>query len=469
MAGEIGFSGLASGIDTQALIDQLMAIERRPLVRMNGQLSDLESTKKIWQQINTKLKNLEQSLADLKSASTYTSKAVTSTSDNVATATAESTAADTTYNLEVIALAEAHSIASASDQVDPNNYFATNATANLSLTVGSQAQSIDITINDTDTMEDILDKINNQVATLQEADSSFIGVEASIINGQLVLVSEETGLSNAITVNTDDLGLLYDSGAAAFVNELQAAKDASFEINNLQMTRSTNTVDDAVSGVTFTLKETGTTSITVDKDADKTVDAVKKFVKAYNDAYEFIYDQYDISGDDNAAGNLKGDYSVSLILDNLWRKVTQEVNNSGALTHLSQIGIQTEGLTGDSVSGKLKVDETKLKEALQEDPSSVQQLFSNSNETGIADSLEEYLNSYIEYGTGIISERQKSIERQIEAMKDQIERFSDRMDIREQNLIRQFTEMEKALSAMSAQSNWFASQMASLPSYSQQK
>lgn len=450
----ISMGGLGSGIDTNSIVAQLMAVERLPLNAMNTKVNNLGAIKKIWMEINTKLQNLQNAINDLSLDTNLLGKTATSSDETVLTATATTSATNAAYEVNVSQLAKAHMVASNATAIDTSI-----ATGTLSLKVGSQATTIDISIDSSvDTLATVKDKINQQVAELKKTDSSLVGVSATIIDGKLVIQSEKTGTTNAISVQQDDYSLFSGTN----YNELQVAQDASFTVNGINVTRASNSVSDVIDGVTLNLKAAGTSTLTVKNDTAKSVEKIKKFVDEYNAAYDYIHNQQKVSGSDKVGGTLKGDYALSMVVNTLWEKVTRNVDNGQAYDQLLDIGIQTEGS-----NGKLIIDEAKLTEALEADPGAVKKLFFSDDPTNapaIGDDLKSFTLSYVESGTGIIDSRQKVLEDQIKSLNGQIASFEIRMEKRELTLRNQFLAMEKALNTLNNQSNWLAGQISSLPS-----
>jgi flagellar hook-associated protein 2 len=450
----LSIGGLGSGIDTNSIVAQLMAVERLPINAMNTKVKNLDAVKKIWMEINTKLQNLQNAVSDLSLDTNLLGKTATSSDEAVLTATATTSAANATYDINVTQIAKAHMVSSNATGIDTSI-----ATGTLSLQVGSQATTIDISIDSSvDTLTTVRDKINQQVTELKKTDSSLVGVSATIIDGKLVIQSEKTGTTNSISVKQDDYSLFSGTN----YNELQAAKDANFTVNGINVTRGSNTVSDAIDGVTLNLKAAGTSTLEVKNDTAKSLDKIKKFVEEYNAAYDYIHNQQKVGSSDKTGGTLKGDYALSMVIDSLWQKVTRNINNGQAYDQLLDIGIQTEGS-----NGKLKIDEAKLTKALEADPGAVKKLFFSDDPTNapaIGDDLKSYINSYVQSGTGIIDSRQKGLEVQIKSMNDQIASFERRMEKREITLRSQFLAMEKALNTLNNQSNWLAGQISSLPS-----
>src|SRR5690625_1967515 len=105
-------SGIASGLDTETLIQQLMAIERRPLVLMQERKNTLQQQRDAWRDVNSRLNNLRERMAELSRTSLYERRAGTSSNADVATVTANRDAEEARYNIAVQQLAQTHRVAS---------------------------------------------------------------------------------------------------------------------------------------------------------------------------------------------------------------------------------------------------------------------------------------------------------------------------------------------------------------------
>lgn len=457
MVDGLSLDGLVSGFPTSDVIEQLMAIERRPIVNLQQQKSDLEVIKDTWRDINTRLANLESKLTTLKLSSTYDSNKTTSSNKDVATATATSDASLTSYELNVTQLAKAHRIASDNVQTITGNPDADSTTElNLSGTVNINGK--DVTIEITDSLTDIQDKINN---------TEDIGINASIINDTLVLEANETGVANEIQLVDDNnvllnLGLI-DSGGS--IKNLQDAKDAELTINGISVTSDSNTIENVVNGVTFTLHDTGTATIDVSRDIDKTVTAIQAFVDQYNSVMSFISEKTDYDPETKRAGTLQGDSTLMRIEMNLRRYIMDSVDTESDYNQLAMIGISIDK------DGVMSFDSSKLEEALVEAPVDIMKLFIADTDDGdsfdgVAIRLDNYLDMLLQTNTGLIPEKVDMYETMINDIDEQIESMEERLTLREEQLRNEFTAMEKALSEMQSQGNWLMMQIASLGSVS---
>lgn len=446
-------SGIATGLDTDAIIEQLMAIERRPLALMQQRKNTLQQQRDAWRDINTRLNNLRDRMADLSRLSLFERRAVSSSNADVATATANRDAAEATYRIEVVQLARAHRVASRRFPAEGQ----ANATQPLGLQgegtirVGGSEATISITADDS--LESIAAKIN-------EAD---LAVSARVIDGHLIVESDETGVANKIEFGDEtiweQLGIVRrdaQNPGSTTLNELQAAQDAVFKVEGLEIQRSSNTVDDLFEGVKLRLHGAGETTLEIARDENAVVEAVRRFVDQYNSTMTFIAQKL------GEGGVLRGDTLLARIQMQLRSDIMAAVDGSDAkYNQLAAIGISIDE------TGHMTLNETRLKEALAESPADVARLFVAAKEDGdefdgVAIRLEQRFQQWLASGEGLLAARQKLFGDRMKAIEDSMERFEMRMEIREQNLRRQFIALEEALAALQAQSMWLTGQLAQL-------
>jgi flagellar hook-associated protein 2 len=439
-------TGIMSGLNTEEIISKLMAIERRPVDLLNSKKATLEKQKTAWEEIKTKLTDLHNKLLDLKLISTYTGKVATSSNESVVTATASSTATPAVYSITVTQLAQAHSVAS--DRFD-------STSAELGFSGTFTVEGVAVTVETTDSLNSIRDKINTANA----------GVTASVIDNRLVITSNTTGAASTIDFVDDattkvlqSLGILDTTGAIK--NQLVEARDAAFTVNNLNITRSTNTISDVISGVTLTLKGTSATAVTLEvkNDTQTAVNKIKAFVDSYNALMEDIATKLAYDAETKTAGVLQGDRALTDLENQLRRKVSEIISTADpTLNALNLIGITTSGK-----EATLTVDETKLTAALDASPEKVALLFgasSTNGNDGVATRMDATVTLWTKSGTGFLTAKTDSLTDRIEDIEEQVKKMEDRLSIREANLWRQFIALEEALTVMSAQSNWLAMQL----------
>ncbi|MGE5484573.1 MAG: flagellar filament capping protein FliD [Ignavibacteriales bacterium] len=371
----VSLSGMVSGLDWEALVEKLMAIDRQPLLDLESRQKTIDEKRNAWKDVNTRLYNLQQKAEALKNRTTFYSMKATSSDTEIVTATATSAVPAGSYTVEVVRLARAHTVAS-SVQV--------SSTAALGITGNPVINGKEISITASDSLVSIRDKINA---------TPDIGVQASVVQVspteyRLVLTSKETGSDKAITFSDDGgallgLGILVDDGTI-HANTIQDATDAEVKVNSLTITRATNTITDAVAGLTLQLKEEGeTATVTVSTDTQKAVDAIKAFVDQYNSAMDFIASKTSYDKETKTAGPLLGDSTITQIQSMLRRRINARVPGMPVtMDNVGAIGI-AGGAFGTSDANKLVLDEAKLKEKLESNLDDVAKLF-GATQTNVA-------------------------------------------------------------------------------------
>lgn len=454
----ISFLGSYSGID-QATIDQLMEVEKVPLVQMSEQKTEYETEKYAWKDINTRVDNLMTALKELKFSTTFMSKTATSSDSSVVSGSASSTALNGSYQIGVTRLATTTRVIG-TDILDPGEDHDTVLELTGAFTLGNDdGDSVELTIEATDSLSSIALKINDETETT--------GIEATVIDGRLVLQDTVTG---ARTINLSDTdGTTLEALGLATGMTSTAGDTAQFSVNGISIERDSNTIDDAVEGLTFTLKgETAVgeyETLTVGIDTANAVSKVQSFVNQYNTTLAFMQDANDVGdpeADVSGAGALAGDPTLQRLISNL-RTYTMEsmTGLDSSIGDLSQIGITTT-----DKSGQLVFDSTELVEALETDAENVRTFFYDTDESGetmgFEVKMEDYLNSLIATNTGILEVKQDGLASSLKTLEDRIDAFNDRMEDREAYYVRIFTKLDVALQEAESQMSWLTSQLNSL-------
>lgn len=485
----ISLGGLASGLDINNIINQLVELERQPIVQQEERINNLERVRNAWRDVNTRLRNLRTTVQELIKESNFLSKLASSTNPAVVQAAATSAAENATYELTVSQLATRHTIAMENDIV---SLLGKSATEAMGLTGKFLLNGEEIEVESGDSLSALKNKIN----------SSEAGVEASIIAGHLILKSNVSGAGGEIQishVSGDDLLntlKIYDSTTGSFYNETIEAQDARFTLNGITITRSGNEIKDLITGVTFTLygESAESTYIRISTDTEKAVAAVGSFVEQYNSVNDFIREklQKPESVHSTVSSKLKNaekdddnDRGIGLLQGNTTlMKIERTLRN---LIHapVSDYRYETEdgweqkkyysfasvGVTTIDKEGYLQFNADRLISALEDDPEAVYELFKfeikdeDGGGTGQFDGLGVTLDNYLkrlliteqdEQGRTlypITVQQEQATLRRIEELERRIEIREERLLRYEERLIRQFTSLEKYISTMQSQSD----------------
>lgn len=436
-------SGVGSGLDVESLVSRLVSAERTPAdtrltsvqMKLSTQLSAVGTFKSVLSALNDKL-------AALKTGGAVSQYAATSSSADNFTASTSSAAVAGNYSVEVVALAQAHKLASAA-------YAGGSTTAlgagDVKIDVGDK--SLTITLSpDANTLADLRDAINN-------ADNNP-GVVATLINEsggtRLLLTAKDPGLEHALSISSSLIGF----------TEQQPAVDAHVRIDGFDVYASSNVIDQAIDGVSINLlKANAGTSYTlgVALDSKAATSAVQSFVNAYNTAISTMNALTKYDSTTKAAAALNGDSMVRSTAQQLRSIVGASVSGAGTFQHLSELGITTQA------DGTLKLDSSQLSTALATDKNSVQKLFSADG--GYATQLAKTIDGVI--GTaGQIENRNDAIQRQLKDIGAQQDALDLRMTKVEARYRAQYTALDTLMAQMQTTSSYLTQQLAALNSSS---
>ncbi|WP_393966029.1 flagellar filament capping protein FliD [Exiguobacterium sp. S22-S28] len=417
MAG-IRLSGLASGIDTETMIKQLMQAERAPVDRLSQKKQTLTWQRDAYREMNRGLLDLRTAASDMLLSKNYTAKTAASSDSSKVTVTAGSTSTTGSVTIDKIT-----NLASSSSLVLSRNASITNnITSDTKLNVsglvakdglgkmelelntyqadGTLGTAVIMNFDGTSTIGDLVSKINSDKS---------LGLSAVFndITGKLVLTRQNTGklaASNEI-IWMDKNQSVFDSTTEP-VKKAVEGQNAVYSIGGTLLEQKTNTFTQ--NGLTITLAGTSTTPVTLNTklDTQANFDSIKKFVDKYNEMIDKMnkkvreekYRDFqpltdaqrkDLSEDEvkkweekAISGVLKNDSYLRDGMASFRSALSSEIDTgysytsgteTSQLKYMSQIGITSTSDFRDG--GKLKIDETKLKKMLEEQPEGVYKLF----------------------------------------------------------------------------------------------
>jgi flagellar hook-associated protein 2 len=439
-------------IDVPGLVSQLMTVERKPIDTLTAKVTTYESKissfgtlKGLVSTLQTALKSLTNSLQGYSATASDTSKF---------SASADSTAVAGTYSLAVSKLAQAQNLVAIGQASDTSAISSTASTVSFTI----NGTTTDVAIAAGATLQDIRAAING----------ANLGVSATIVNDgsgtpyRLALTASETGLSKAVSSITVQAGgdasvnslLAYNPTtnppAATTLTQTVAAQNASFTINGIAITSSSNTTTNAIQGVTLTLKAETTTPavLTVTRDTESITTAASKFVEAYNTLVSQLKSRSAYGTSTSAAPVLAGDGTVRLMLQQL-SGILSTATSGGTLSYLSQAGISVQA------DSSLTLDSSALSKAMANNFADVTNLFSSS--TGFATRFMDWTSSVLQTG-GLIDQRTETLNTSIDNYQEQIDKLEARMKVLKAQYTATYTRLNMALSSMGATSSFLTSQ-----------
>ena len=442
----IQFGGLATGLDTSSIIDQLMELERRPLSLLEKDKTWLNSRLQAFTELDTKLKSFADGIRELGDANTLLQRSIRQSSDALLTARVDSNAqAGASYQVEVVSLAQVQKSVSAGVASKTDAIFGTGT---MTLTLDGTSTAINIGVGD-----------NSLTGIMNAINTADLGVRASIINDgsatpfRLVLTGNDPAKSFTLDATGLTGGIALDLGAP-----VQQATRAHIRVDTIDIYSDSNTLTEAIPGVSLDLTraEVGTlTSLNVGIDRDSIKATIEGFAKGYNEVVGFITSQSTMNG--AKGGVLGGDSGIGTIKRRLQTMLTQPLSNSGVFTALSQLGFETRK------DGTLQVNEKTLNAAIDENLDSVVSLLAGENGVdGIAGQFQDYLGSLTDSVSGLLKGRKDSIDSNLRRLDTRITSMEMRLEKRQQMLERQFSAMESLISGLNAQSSYLSQQMTAI-------
>jgi flagellar hook-associated protein 2 len=512
--------GLATGMDTQSMIDKLVALESQPLTLLKKHESGFKAQVSALGDITSKLSALRTAAQNLADSGVLGLKA-TSTNSSFS-ATPGSSAVAGSYDVQVQQLATPAKWRSAAigaaDQVKGGT---------LTITPSS-GTPISITVTDGMSVENLASAIRNSGApvsavvlsddagkhlslksyatgsaapTISFSETGSTGASLGLqpierwesaafgsgdtVKGGTLNVTASDGTPFAITIpdgkslqeavdainaggapisavvikdtqgahlsitgtggDTPTVSFVEDAtptGTKSFGLQSKQASDAIFSVDGLTFTRSSNTVTDALPGVTLQLTSAGgatgpTETLSIENDTDATKANLQAFVDAYNGVMQLVQKQLNVTEATDRASTLAGDPVVRMLQQSL-QKLGSSIVGSSSVRSLADLGLATQR------DGTLSIDSTTLAAAIGRDPNAVNKIFSDPT-SGIS-KLAYYLVDSFSGPTGLLVMRQNGLNKQIEQMDDQAADMQTRIDTYRQTLMQQFTAMENVVS-----------------------
>jgi flagellar hook-associated protein 2 len=441
--------GLASGIDTSSIIDQLMALERRPIDQLKTRQSGLRTQISTIGDISAKLASLSASAKALGTGGTLATKIESTNTSFAATSGSGATAGQHTIKVTDLAAAA---------QRRSNGFTDVGA--------GIKGGNIRMEVMGTEVMVPIADgaTLSDVAMAIRNANSA---VSATVVNdgtkSYLSLINRETGFpltsdaTHALNVSHEPSGTSNPANADLSFDPVQEASNAKLIVNGLAITRSSNSIGDVIPGVTLSIKSVTTTvneTLVIGNDSAATSTNLNKFVSAYNETLKIIQGQLQATELTDRSKTLAGDTTLQGLQRNLQRLAIGVVG-TGAVRTLADLGIKT------ARDGSLSLDQPTLEKAMTRDAAAANEIFGNAT-AGLGAMTESLSKRYTSTLDGLLSTRKNGINDSIKRMDGEIEKMERRVDSRRLHLIAQFTSMEKIVSSLKSTGNFMTQQFASM-------
>lgn len=447
----IKFSGLASGLDTAAIIEALMGAERQPVVRLTTQQEKLTAQQGQLQTIQSSLRQLQFAVADFSlSAAFENTQNVTSSEPTRVSAVSTTGAGVGGHEVEVTQLANS----------SQRTFAFTNPAAEDTVTIDGHEYAIKAGAS----AKELASKINSDSTATVYAAVVASGAES----GTIVFSSRATGNTGAAFIAVSDTaGALVENAAAA-----KEGKNAEYTVDGVAGTSASNTISSAIPGVTLTLEgltTTGPVTINVHPPGPSVTaieTKLQEFVTLYNSTVAAIQKQlttkppaHAANATEFAVGTLFGDHDLTSLMSRMRQTMYEPIKELAAeMSSPADIGLSTGAASGKGASsqsaleGQLSLDPAKLKEAVETNPAGAKLMLQKWSL-----GLQSMLNVAAE-PAGTLGGRIESDTRQITNLTHQIATMNEMLAVRERALQITYSKLEAVISQNSAQGAWLTSQ-----------
>jgi flagellar hook-associated protein 2 len=445
-------TGLSSGLDTDQIVEELMATKQQPLTNLENQQSLLNARNTELETLQSELQAVQTDAMAMLDPSLYdpTQTVTSSNSSAVGAALTGSTGAvEGGYQISVTQLA----------QSAQRTFSFTSPTSDDAITIDGQA----VTIKAGESASNFAASINN---------NSNLDVYATATqSGNIVLSDRATGDQTG----TNYIQVVDGGGAMSEITaDAKPGQNAEYAVDGgATQTSASDTVADGIPGVTLTLSSvTGSNPVTVNVSApavssSNVSTAVQQFITDYNTAITDIQTQLSTTPADTngtETGTLYDDQDLKNLLSQMRSAMYATVSgvSGGALNSMLDVGVSTGATTGTgtesaaSLAGDLTLNTTQLTNAITANPEAVQQLLG-----GWANSFSSLVGTEADAG-GTITQRIDGNTSEVSDLGNQISSMQASLTDQENQLVQQFAAMESALSSNSSESSWLTEQINSL-------
>lgn len=458
-------AGIGSGLDIDGLVANLVTAEATPTTnRLNALETGYQTNLSGLGQFSSALASFQSALDGLNNLDNFQNRTVSLNKSEYVEVATTSKAPLGGIDVIVENLAKVQKLQSV-DFAGP-----TDSVGSGDLTIIAGTDIIPVTIDsNADTLADVRDAINSA--------ASGKGIQAVVVNvddgaggtvSRLQMTTTDTGVAASISIfvndsdgnDTDTLGLsrlAFDTGTTN-MTETQAAEDAVIQIDGQTVTRSTNIIDDAIDGVTFTLLDEDvleTTRVTVDFDEASAKAQVQAFTGAYNNIIDVVKGLLQVNVESQQVGLLQGDSTVKGFERLLRENLLTESADTASITNITQLGINS-----DPQTGHLSVDTDALDAAAELNIQDIGQFFAGND--GLTKRISAVIDDFIG-DDGSIDQRTKSIQAGIDDVDDQRDRLNLRLNNLDERLRRDFIAMDIVVGQLNAVSGFLTQQLANLP------
>ncbi|CAI0760532.1 Flagellar cap protein [Serratia quinivorans] len=456
--------GIGSGLDLNGLLDKLTKAEQQRLTPYTTQQTSYNAQLTAYGTLKGSLEKFDNLSKELAKPAFFNNTTASKHDQFTITTTDKAVAGN--YIVKVNALAQPQTLTTQTPIANQTEQLGTSGSSDRSITItaGNPQKDVKIPLSDEQTsLVEMRDAINNAKA----------GVNATIMrvgddDYQLALSSSTTGEKSTISVqvnNDDKLGAIlnYDNKAkSGSMKQTVLGQDAQIEVNGTPIKRSTNSIVDALQGVTIDLKAVtkadAPQNLVISTDKAGTADKIKEWVDNYNtllDTFNSLSKFTPVK-----TGEAQNAKNGALLGDNTLRGIQSSIKSalSAAQDNPELKGLGNLGISTNPKTNKLEIDTTKLNKAIDEKPAQVANFFAgNGKDTGMATEIHNEIQNYIKAG-GIIENSTKSINTNLDRLNSQITTVTASIQNTIDRYKQQFVQLDTMMSKLGSTGNYLTQQ-----------
>lgn len=468
----ISSTGIGSGLDVTSIVTQLVALEKKPLTKLQTDAASIQTKLSTFSQAKSLLSTLSDAASKLTRDSAWNGMAVTSSNSSAVSATVTGIASATSFGVSVQQLARAQSVASSAITSSDGTVGAGTLTLQLGTWSTSaspatfapgSAAAVSVSVAATDSITAIATKINEAKA----------GVTATVMTdatGQRLLVrSNTTGEQSGFRIHaTEDAAapglsiLSFDPQSAPTggmaANKVQYAQNTLAQINGIDVSSANNTFANAIPGLSLTVSQVTTSEAAINVSTDTA--AMKKNIQDFVDAYNAVNDllssstKYDAAT--KTAGVLQGDNTAVGLQNTLRSMMASSIGGNGAIKRLSDLGIDMQR------GGTLVMSGSKLDNALK-DPQAVKAMFATADPTGtgsggLAVKLKAFTGSLLSLD-GLMNNKADALDAAIKRNTSEQDKVNIRAAAVEKRLRAQYSALDTKMGSLTALNSYVSQQV----------
>ncbi len=434
--------GNTSNLNLQSMLQQLVTAQSQPIVTLQAQQTQQQAYLQTFSNFQSQLTQLQTSanavISDLTQQNPVSSNTSVATVSNINNATA----ASGTHTLSVTQLAQGQVWISQNGFASPNNQAATSNGV-FSFSVGSQTYSVNV--NTSTTLQSLANAIN----------ATNSGLSASIIyNGSTynLVLNTPTGTANNLTINTNNTLAVFGSSPN------QASQNAIATLDGINITSSSNDLQNYINGLDIQLQGTGSTTISLNYNTTQLTQDMQTFVNNYNNLSQYVNQNNTYNSSTNIAGAFFGSTAIQSIMSSLRNVFFNTFNQSSNQTLNSAMSI---GLSFDQ-NGNLQFNSLTFQQAVASDFNSVKNILNNSSNNGIMNLINNTVNQATATNGGTLTTAQNQIQNQLNSLQSQINTMQQNLQTYQNNLVVQFSQLNTIMNQMQSQSQYLTTMFNSL-------